>query len=194
MGETNMRNLVKKHKILVFGIIVFCAGVAMWVVPSIFLSTVSLCKNYNESYFVPNTVVTVTCPVVRDVGQDLTFRANFYTTAGAKSIQIPAHLEIRDPTNTILYDMNFDDKIIISFKPKVYGNYTATVTSLEDENNRIHRGDTRIVYALGFLTFYKDVYNPLGNAVSGMIAFGGPVYLLGLGIIIYGIIKAVRRK
>jgi hypothetical protein len=94
----------------------------------------------------------------------------------------------------VLYNLNFDDKTIISFKPEIRGIYTATITSLEDKNNRIHQGYTDIVYALGFLTDYNDVYNPLGNAFVWMLPIGNVVFLLGIPIMVYSIINGIRKN
>lgn len=187
------RHIVKKFGGLLIGIIVFSAGVAMYAVSGHLLSAMSLCENSRVSSFLPGTTVETTCPVVMDVGQDLTFRGTFYGPTGAASgetISIPAHLEIRDPSGAVLYDMEFDDKTIISFRPETFGDYTATVRSLEDPNNRLNRGETMIQYALGFLTSYDDVNNPVGNALNAMIALGNVTFIVGIGIMIYGGIKA----
>lgn len=197
MKKSMNRKLGAKYRILIIGIIVFSVGVAMYAISGYFLSAMSLCKNSNVSIFVPNTVVAATCPVISDIGQDLTFRAVFYGPTGAaaeETIKIPAHVQITDPNGKVLYDRNFEDKTIISFRPETHGEYTATVKSLEDPNNRIHRGDTMIVYALGFLTSYSDVNNPLGNSFNVMIALGNVTFLVGIGIIIYGVFKAARGR
>ena len=185
---------MKKPKILFFGIGVFTVGICFYLISWHFLAEMSLCENYNGAQFLPDTTITVTCKVLGDVGQELTFRATFYPNGGTTPIQIPAHLEIKDPNDMILYDMNFDDKTIISFKPEKPGIYTATITSLEDKNNRIHQGYTDIIYALGFLTDYNDVYNPLGNAFVWMLPIGNVVFLLGIAIMIYSVINGIRKN
>jgi len=188
------QSFVQKHKILFLGIIVFGIGIGLFGTSINFLEKMRLCENYNGDHFMPTTVITVSCNVVGDVGQDLTLRIGFYPNGGSYPIQIPSHLEIKDPNGVTLYERDFDDKTIISFKPEMYGPYTATITSLEDENNRIHQGYTDIVYSLGFLTDYDDVNNPVGNMIILMSPIGNAVFLLGIGIIIYGGIKSVRKK
>jgi len=192
--DAQNHSLVKKHKILVFGIIVFVVGIIFFGISWNFLDKMYLCENYNNARFLPNTTITVTCDVVGDVGQDLTLRSIFYSHGGVETIQIPAHLEIRNPNNIVLYDMDFDDKTIISFKLETHGTYTATITSLEDENNKIHKGSPQIVYALGFLTDYNDVYNPVGNTFVWLSPIGNVLFLFGIVLIIYGGIKVVRKK
>ena len=172
----------------------FAVGIIFFGISWNFLAQMSLCENYNNARFLPNTTITVTCDVVGDVGQDLTLRSIFYSHGGAETIQIPAHLEIKDPNGLVLSDMDFDDKIIISFKPETHGTYTVTITSLEDENNRIHKGSPQIVYALGFLTDYKDVNNTLGNSFVWMAPIGNVLFLLGIAIMIYGVIKARKKS
>jgi hypothetical protein len=44
------------------------------------------------------------------------------------------------------------------------------------------------------LTNYSDVHNPLGKALLGMIPLAAVASLVGIGIVIYGAIKAVARK
>lgn len=193
-NTTLNQSFVKKHKILFFGIIVFAVGIIFFGTSWNFLAQMYLCENYNFARFLPNTTITVTCDVVGDVGQDLTLRSIFYSHGGVETIQIPAHLEIKDPNDLVLYDMDFNDKKIISFKPETHGTYTATITNLEDENNRIHKGSPQILYALGFLTDYKDVNNPLGNSFVWMVPIGNILLLLGIAVLIYVGIKSVRKK
>jgi hypothetical protein len=162
-----------------------------------FISFMNMCENVKDRGFFPGTVIVSTCPVVQDVGQDLTFTAYLYSSRAlvrGAEIQLPAHLEIRAPDGTTLHDMYFDDRVNISFRPQMYGNYTATITSLQEEYHPEWGQSTRISYGFGFLTHRDNVYNPLGNAFSNMNAFGGLVIYLGVGIIIYGIVKAVRKK
>lgn len=190
-------HLMKKYSALIAGMVLFSAGAGMYAVSGHFLSAMSLCKNSNVSSFLPGTVVKTTCPVVMDVGQNLTFRAAFYGPTGAASgetIRIPAHVEIKDPTGAVLYDTEFDDKTVVSFRPEKFGDYIATIRSLEDPDNRLHRGDTMIQYALGFLTSYDDVDNRVGNALNVMIALGNVTLLVGIGLVIFGIIKAARTR
>ena len=172
----------------------FAVGIIFFGISWNFLAQMSLCENYNNARFLPNTTITVTCDVVGDVGQDLTLRSIFYSHGGAETIQIPANLEIKDPNGLVLSDMDFDDKIIISFKPETHGTYTVTITSLEDENNRIHKGSPQIVYALGFLTDYKDINNPVGNTLVILAPIGNILFLLGIVVLIYVGIKSVRKK
>jgi len=103
-------------------------------------------------------------------------------------------LEIKDPNNNVLHDMDLDDKTIITFKPEILGTYTAIITSLEDEENRIHSGSPQILYALGFLTDYKDINNPVGNTFVILAPIGNVLFLLGIAVLIYVGIKSVRKK
>jgi len=194
---TVAHNPLKKYKILIVGIILLSSGVVMYAVAISFLSAMSLCTNATNTSFVPNTTIRAECTVVQDVGQELTFRAAFHSQGRADPIAIPAHLEIRDSDNHVFYDMDFnDEKIIVSFKPVSYdgGTYAATLTSLEDENNRIHTGSPRVLYGFGFLTSYNDVNNPLGNALLGMVPLATVIGFAGIVIIVYGIYKAIKKR
>ncbi|MFB5620040.1 MAG: hypothetical protein ACE5RC_02765 [Nitrosopumilus sp.] len=142
----------------------------------------------------PNTSITVTCNVTDDVWQDLILRIDFHPNGNVTSIQIPAHLEIKDPNGFILYNIDFDKKTIISFTPEIFGMYTATITNLEDENNRNHRGYIDIVYALGFLTTYDDVVNPFGKLINTLLFIGYLLIIPGIVLAIYGTIIEFRVK
>ena len=192
------QGILKNHRILLFGIIVFSASIAMFVIGSSFNSVMNKCENAKQRSFVPGTVIVSTCPVVQDVGQDLTFTSYFYSTrgnvAGGETIQLPAHLKITAPDGSVLYDMDFNDKVNISFRPQMYGNYTATVTSLQEQYHPEWGDSTVISYGFGFIVLRDDVYNPLGDAFVFMMTIGGLLIYIGIGIIIYGIVKAVRKK
>jgi len=185
---------MRLNNVLKFGIIIFIIGIAFSAIAYIFLDKMSSCENYNGARFLPNTTIAVECNVESYFGQDLTLRSIFYSHGGAEIIQIPAHLEIKDPNGLVLYDMDFNDKKIISFKPETHGTYTAIITSLEDENNRIHKGSPQILYALGFLIEYDDVNNPLGMTFVWLAPIGNVFYLLGIVTMIYGGIKARKKS
>lgn len=192
--NSSSRTFVKKYKILILGIIVFAVGVTFFGVSWNFLEKMYMCENYNAERFLPSTIITVKCKVVADVGQNLYFRSIFYSHAGTDVIKIPAHLEIKDPDDNVIRNMDFDDKLVISFQPDKMGTYVATITSLEDKNNRIHSGSPQIWYALGFLVGYDDVQNPVGDALIWMYRLGNFIFLAGIGIIIYGIIRARKKS
>lgn len=191
-----VQNPLHKYKILIVGAIVLSFGVGLFFGSASLLSPMALCGNPTNTSFVPGRVIEAECRVVQDVGQDLTFRAAFYSPSGSNPIAIPAHLEIRDPDNEIVFEDDFNElRIIVSLKPDGnFGTYTATLSSLEDGTNRIHRGQTSVAYEFGFLTNYSDVHNPLGKALLGMIPLAAVASLVGIGIVIYGAIKAVARK
>lgn len=200
VGRKHMLNqsLLKKHRILFIGIIVFSAGIAMAAVGRYFISFMNMCERIGGSAFHPGTVVVSTCPVMQDVGQDLTFTSYFYSTkgniAGGETIQLPAHITITAPDGTVLYDTDFDDRLNISFRPQMYGNYTATITSLQEDYHPEYGQSTAIRYGFGFLYWYRGVYNPLGDAFALMASFYGVPTLIGRGVIIYGAVKAARKS
>jgi hypothetical protein len=142
----------------------------------------------------PNTSVTVTCNVVGDVWQDLVLRVDFHPNGSPDPIQIPAHLEIKDPNGIILYNLDFNNKTIISFEPKTMGTYTATITNIEDENNRTYQGYVGVDYALGFLTSYHDVSNPMGLMIIVLAWIGYLLFLPGTILVIFGTIKEFKKK
>lgn len=192
--NSSNNSFVNENKILVFGIIIFIVGVSFYIVSWNYLEKMYMCENNNSQRFLPNTVITIKCEVVVDVGQDLHFRSVFYSHDGVEIIKIPARLELKDPDDKILHEIDFDDKLVISIKPEKFGIYTATITSLEDEDNRIHKGSPQIWYALGFLIGYDDVPNPLGNAFVWMSPLGDLTLAIGIVIMTYGGIKAFRKK
>ena len=174
------------------------AGIIMAIVGSHFVSAMGMCENAKLNGFFPGTVIVSTCPVVQDVGQDLTFTSYFFSTtgnvAGGETVQLPAHLKITAPDGSVLYDMYFDDKVNISFRPQMYGNYTATITSLQEDYHPVYKRNTMIAYGFGFLVLRDSVYNPLGDAFVSMMSFSAVPIFIGIGIIIYGTVKAVRKK
>jgi len=194
MADQKKHTSLHKHKILISGICILIIASSFIIFSTGFLYKMYLCKHYNGDLFMPNTSVTVTCNVVGDVWQDLVLRVDFRPNGSPDSIQIPAHLEMKDPNGIILYDLDFNNKTIISFKPEKLGTYTATITSLEDENNRVHRGYTDIVYALGFLTSYKDVSNPMGHMINVLLIIGYVLFLPGIILVIYGAIREFKIK
>lgn len=189
----NSQFFLSKHKLTIFGISLIVIGIVLYLSYVSIYDKLSLCENYNDDTFLPNTTITVTCKVVGDVGQDLTLRIKFHYNGSIEPIQIPAHLQVKDPNNNLLYDVDFDDKTIISFTPELFGTYTATITSLEDENNRIHHGYTDIEYAFGFLTSYDDVSNPVGNALIWFMPMGEILFLTGIIVLIIHGIKSRKQ-
>lgn len=190
-------SLFKRYRILFFAVIVLSLGIAMVAISTYYTSAMFLCSNgSNQAAFQPETVITASCPVVRDVGQDLTLKAYFWDSSSAASeetIKMPAHLVIRDPNNVVLYDMDFSDKTVISFKPQVNGEYTATMTSLEDENNQINRG-AFIEYSFGYLVYSKDVHNPIGDAIYTTGLLGYAIIVFGVVFVIVTAIKTAAKK
>jgi len=171
---------MRLNNVLKFGIIIFIIGIAFSAIAYIFLDKMSSCENYNWAEFLPNSEITTTCKVVGNVGQDLTLRAIIIPNGGIEPLDIPANLQISDPRGNILYDTDFEGKVIISFKPELFGNYIATITSLEDANNRIYCCLSNVIYAFGFLTGYDDVNNPLGMTFVWLAPIGNVFYLLGI--------------
>lgn len=198
LGNAAARDsIIRKYMVLFFAIAVLSAGIAMVAISSYFLSAMTLCKNAEDDLFHPGTVITVTCPVARDLGQDLTFKAYFVGPVGiaaGETIRLPAHLVIKDPDGSIMYDMNFDDKTIISFRPEIYGTYTATITSLQTEKHPTFKDNTFIQYSFGFLTDHPDVANPFGNALNVMYPIGYTVITFGIIFSIISFIKAATGR
>lgn len=194
MTSLQKRMSLSKYKILILGFCVLIIALSFIMISTSFLEKMYLCKYHNEDLFMPNTSITVSCDVVSNVWQDLTLIVYFHPNGNVTSISIPAHLEIKDPNDIVLYDMDFDKKTIISFEPKTMGTYAVTITNIEDENNRTNQGYVNIVYALGFLTSYDDVSNPMGQLINVLLLTGYFLFIPGIVIVIYGTIKEFKTK
>jgi hypothetical protein len=189
--------LVRRYRIVLFGIIVLSAGVAMVSISTYFTSAMFLCSNGSrQASFTPEVVISIGCPVERELAQDLTFKAYFWNSGSAASqetVRMPAHLVIRDPNNSILHERNFDDRTIVSFRPEIYGEYTATVTSLEEKDNPTP-GTAFIEYSFGFLVYSDGVENPVGNTIYSIGLFGYALITFGIIFFIVSTIKAAAKK
>jgi hypothetical protein len=195
-----------KCKLVLIGVILIAAGAIAFAVGLDFENARYLCEHPRGRYFppgasdfLPDTTVTATCQVTRFIGQDLTLWAQFIAHGSGKTIPIPVHIEIRDPDNEILVDKDFtdDDNIVLYVAPKKFGNYTASIRSLEDPTNRISAGTPTIFYAFAFLAplttnAYDEVNNPVGNMIQLILIAGGIAIHAGIGLIIYGGLKLRR--
>jgi hypothetical protein len=194
-AATNSRSF-SKYRIVIFAIAILGSGIALSTISGIYLGAMSHCKSFNASEFGPGDIVIATCPVVRDMGQDLTFRARFYGASASSAedtIKVQAHVQIRDPSNTILYDEDFEDRLVISFKPAGFGEYTASITNLEEEPRATATKYTEIRYALGFLS-YPDVPNPVPDALSAMSVIGSLMMVFGAIFVVISLVKAAAKR
>jgi hypothetical protein len=106
---------------------------------------------------------------------------------------IPAHVEIRDPNGVVIASEDFNSSLIqLHVRPTVFGNYTATITNLQDKSERLpteYLGYT-IHYGLGHLTSVsRGVSNPVGDLISGMYLWGA--ILIGPAVVM--VIIAIAR-
>jgi hypothetical protein len=151
-------------------------------------------------HFLPGSTFTITCPVSRDIGQDLTFWAQFIASGNGPTDAIPAHVEIRNPNNEVIVDQDYyDDNIVIYVRPEIHGTYTATIKSIEDPDDRVTAGTPVIYYAFGYLAplttnAYDEVYNPVGNAIQLTGFLSLPAAFLGLILIGLNIAKMLGRQ
>jgi hypothetical protein len=185
-------SLVKRYRLVFFALVVLCLGITMVTVSSSFLTVAQSCENYDEKNFWPSSVITATCTVSSAGSQELIFYAFFYSSAGnvagGETIQLPAHLEIKDPNNVVLYDLYFDDRMSISFKPETTGMYTATITSLQTDYHPIWKQTTNIVYSFGLATHSSlEVYAAIG-------VIGYLVTVFGVIFVFVSAIKAGTRR
>jgi hypothetical protein len=186
-------SLYKKYRIPFLAVIVLATGIAMVAISASFLTSTQSCQNYSEKNFLPNTVITETCRVSSVAGQELTFSAFFYSSAGnvagGETIKLPAHLEIKDPNNAVLYDLDFDDRMSTSFKPQTVGTYTATITSLQTDFDPVWKQTTYIVYTFGLATHSSlAAYSTIG-AVGNMVIVFGVIF-----VIVSAVKAAMKRK
>ncbi len=198
-----MVDLVKKYGALVIGIVALSTGVPLYVIGQDFIALQSACAYANgkwppgNDYFPPNTILTASCQASGGSGQDLTFWAEFHDQQSGEPIPIPARVEIRDPNNVVLVDEEFDDeRIILYVTPQLYGNYTATIMSLEDPRSRVTTGEPYAFYAFGYLTSngFEGVNNPVGTSVQIMLVVGNAAALAGGILIAYALIQMFRKK
>jgi hypothetical protein len=185
--------ILQNYRIVFFAGIVLSTGVAMVAISASYLSSAQSCQNYGDKNFLPGTVITATCQVSSVSGQDLLLSAYFYSSAGnvagGETIQLPAHLEVRDPNNAVLYDLDFNDRTSISIKPEAAGTYTATITSLQSDYHPVWKQTTYVVYSFGL--------SPAGSIVDygALGAVGNLVITFGVIFVIISVIKvALKRK
>jgi hypothetical protein len=198
-----MVDLVKKYRVLVIGIVALSTGVPAYAIGLDLIALQSACPYPNgkwppgNDYFPPNTILTASCQASRSSGQDLTLWAEFHDQQSGEPIPIPARVEIRDPNNVVLVDEEFNQgRIILYVTPQLSGNYTATITSLEDRRNRVTTGEPYVFYALGYLTSngFEGVNNPVGTSVQIMLVVGNAAALAGGILIAYALIQIFRKK
>jgi hypothetical protein len=198
-----MAELVKKYRVLIIGIVALSAGIPLWTIGLDLIKFQSACAYAGgkwppgNDFFPPNTTVTATCNVTRESGQDLTLWAQFNDYGIGETIPIPVRVEIRDPNNVVLVDKEFNiERIILYVKPQLFGNYTATISSLEDPDNRLPTGSPKVHYAFGYLTSngYEGVENPVGTAVGAMLVVGNGAMMAGFILIVIAVVQKARKK
>src|SRR5581483_1598441 len=114
---TNLRG----NKLLLIGLAIVAIGISLFEVGHYFLSGMEVCTVPSSSLN-PGNVVVDKCNVIRDVGQNLTLKIYFFSSAGGKgaySIRIPAHAVIIDPSNKVLFDKEINSATIFSFRPQM---------------------------------------------------------------------------
>jgi hypothetical protein len=157
-----------------------------------FYPAMASCNDGNGANYIPKTTVSAHCQYMMDVGQDVTLYAIFHDPSGREEIRIPSHMELKGPNNDIILAKEFDEKFVYKFRPTEYGNYTVTITSLEDENNRLHFGTTLINYGLGFFPESSFSSNYFGRFLVYMWFAGYLLMFVGIGLGIYGVIKSKK--
>ena len=181
-------SMFKQYRILFFAIIVLALGISMIIISALVLTPSLPCVGSTQKNFFPGTVITATCPVPEgSLGQDITFNAYFYSTAGnvagGETIQIPAHLQIRGPHNEVLRESDFNDRMSLSIKAESPGTYTATVTNLQTDYDPVWKQTTVIVYSFGsFTSASASTFGAVGAVGNLILIFG----------ILFSIVSAVK--
>src|SRR5262245_43382852 len=122
--------MMKNKKILV-AILVFASGVVIQSVYFYFYPGIASCNDGNSANYLANSSLTTRCQYTMDVWQDITLYVKIHDSNGRDLIRVPSHVELRDPSNEMIYSKDFDSELVYRFKPSKYGNYTATINALE---------------------------------------------------------------
>lgn len=202
-NKASIGTLLKTYKTIIAGAVVLLVGIPLYVVGLDLIVAESACAYKGGKFppgsgeFVPGTSIVETCSVMRDYGQDLSFWAQFRSHQTGEVIPIPAQVEIRDPNDVLIFSRQFNEgTIVVYVDPNVFGNYSATITSLEDPDARVTSGSPPIEYAFGYLTSngYEGVNNPVGTAIEIMVVSGNLMIVAGIGVMIFGAVQRYRRK
>lgn len=185
-NDRKLANIVSRDKILVTGSLLLIVSILIYLVTGSILSGMSRCIvevqiDYRSDFF-----DTAQCHYTQNVLQDITFSAYLYfKNDSSYPAQLPAHVEIKDPSNRTVFSSDYTGEVTVSIKPKMLGSYEAIVTT--PENVSVAFGSATLSYHFGFVRAGRD-------AISSFrfIAFFPAV--VGFLMTVYGIRKALRRK
>jgi hypothetical protein len=181
-----LANIVSRDKILVTGSLLLIGSILIYLVTGIILSGMSRCIvevriDYRSDFF-----DSAQCQYTQNTLQDITFRAYIYfKNDSSYPAQLPAHVEIKDPSNRTVFSSDFTGEINASIKPEMLGGYEAIVTT--PDNVTVAFGSAAFSYHFGFVGAGRDAI----SSFRFIAFFPGAV---GFLMSIYGIRKALRRK
>jgi hypothetical protein len=180
-----VRRFVKKYRILFIGIFAIVTAIS---VQSTLIDTWNVMQKCTERVvtyegrtynafppgggtFYPGSTYTVTCNYQQDIGQDLIFWAKLHIDADL--LPIPTHVKLTNPEGETVFEKDFTSSTVIAtIQPQTFGNYTATITNIQDPSERVvPRGmGYNVIFAFGHLTsHYSGVTNIIGDLVSGSL-------------------------
>lgn len=168
---------------MMLGLVLFGSGVS---ITAVFLSYLTYIDSaqLDVATFPPNEEVSDSCSIT-DFGY-LSLKAAFREQRTNFKVSIPTRVLIQGPDNKAPFPHSYEGEINSFYGSKPPGTYTVTITSLEDENNRIVQNAASISYNLECMT--KSRYD-LGQTIGGLLALANVMYLIGFPIMIYGVIK-----
>lgn len=186
LAKTIVRNLSTLNKTLLFGVILFSSGVIIYVVAGNYLSGISSDTPLSAP-FPPGEVVSDSCMIEQPVGY-LSLRVEIRESTSARRINTPAHLLVQGPDNKVLRSYDSVGGINHFYGSQPAGTYLVTVTN-QEQNELAAREIPIIQYEL--VCYSKQRYD-LGQSLGGILALANLMYLVGLPIMIYGIVKERR--
>ena len=100
--------------------------------------------------------------------------------------------EIKDPDGSVVFNENFDDKILTSFTPSISGSYTFVVIPLSSESTTIEGalGNPFVVDRLDNAKRPGDIFGPEFE----LFAYAGLGLFMGIIVVIIGGIQTIRFK
>ncbi|GEM_PF-4723050 len=192
---------LKTHRILVIGLVLLLFTSLVRTTTSDTLETMRECYAPDNivkgaEAFPPGAKLTRICSYEKDIGQDLIFWAKLH--GDSYNEPIPVLLEVRDPDNQLIVNKEFNSSIItLNVKPRMYGDYVATLTSFQNKSKLPSSSflDYQVTGYFGHLTsHYTGVGNALGSTIAGLAFWSVFLTTPAWIMILYGSIKLIYKK